>query len=104
VESAYTVLPFDLGITAVFTRRHWWFAPWLGEHFSASTNSYGSSITTADFAMIGVNGGVDIHDGLAVFLDLEHNFGGASSAHMPDQVNPVFQSWDAMTIGVAYHY
>ena len=100
----YSVTPFELGITAIFTHKHWWFAPWFGEHFGASTNSYGDSITTADFAMIAITGGVDFHDGMAAFVDVEHSLGGPPLAQTPDEANPVFQSWIAMTVGIAYHY
>jgi hypothetical protein len=103
-DTVYSVVPLDLGITAIFTHKHWWFAPWFGEHVSLSTNSYGDSITTADFAMIGLTGGVDFHDGLAAFVDVEHNLGGPALDQSPDETNPVFQSWIAMTVGIADHF
>jgi hypothetical protein len=103
----YSVVPFDLGITAIFTHRRWWLAPWLGEHFSStvatSNLGYNASITTADVAMIGVTAGIDLGDQLAVFVDVEHSVGGPRVDEFPSEANPQFQGWIAMTVGLAYH-
>jgi hypothetical protein len=107
-QTTYSVVPFDLGITAIFTRKRWWIAPWLGEHFSwtastTNTSAANATLATADFAMIGMTAGVELGDRLALFVDVEHNLGGPNIADAASSSNPGFEAWTAMTVGLAYH-
>ncbi|HEX4452789.1 MAG TPA: hypothetical protein VH143_18065 [Kofleriaceae bacterium] len=105
-QATYSVVPFDLGITALFAHGRWWFAPWFGEHFSrtassTNTGAADATLTTADFAMLGMTAGVELGDRLALFVDLEHNLGGPRIDDAASSENPGFQAWVAMTVGLA---
>jgi hypothetical protein len=113
-QLTYSVIPIDLGVTALFSHRGFWIAPWVGEHISISTatdNLYGSYPTTvtADFTMLGLSVGVDLliddHDKLGLYADYRHNISaphdwvGADDSS-PD--NPNLAGWGAFTVGIAY--
>jgi hypothetical protein len=112
-QSQYSVIPIDVGVTALFARSGLWIAPWVGEHFShpsATSNINGPtpSIDTADFPMIGLTAGVDLfadhRDTLGLYIDVCHSVGGPRVTGDTNGSNPEFSGWAALTFGVAYHH
>ena len=110
-QDTYNVIPIDFGVTALFSHRGFWIAPWVGEHvsISSSSSSLGDSdptIVTADFAMLGVSVGVDLladdHDKLGLYADYRHNISGPHEMSGANDSNPDFTGWDALTVGIAY--
>jgi hypothetical protein len=113
-QLTYSVIPIDLGVTALFSRGGFWIAPWVGEHVSWSTatdNLYGglASTVTADFTMLGVSIGVDLvadnHDKLGLYADYRHNISAphelvGADDRSPD--DPNLAGWGALTVGIAY--
>ena len=113
-QLTYSVIPIDLGVTAVFSRDAFWIAPWVGEHVSWSTatdnlgGSYPATVT-ADFTMLGVSVGVDLltddHDKLGLYADYRHDISASRDTAGADDSNPSnpdFAGWGALTVGIAY--
>ena len=113
-QLTYSVIPIDLGVTALFSRRDFWISPWVGEHISistASSNLGDSNPTTvsADFTMLDVSVGVDLladdHDKLGILADYRHNISAPHEMVGADDRNPSnpdFAGWGAFTVGIAY--
>jgi len=110
-QLTYRTIPIDLGLTAVFSHRGFWIAPWVGEHVSISTltSNLGYSdptMATADFAMLGVSVGVDLladdRDKLGLYADYRHNISGLHDMSGANDSNADFTGWTALTVGIAY--
>jgi hypothetical protein len=111
-QATYSVIPIDVGLTAMFARGAFWIAPWVGEHISWSQGTDNvdgpmASITTADFPIVGLTAGVDLfadhRDKLGLYADIRHSVGGRGGADQTSDSNPDFESWAAITVGIAYH-